>query len=129
MVYSGIITNPFTLIYNFDIEKDIGILSDGAEIIESLIYCHFEKPFIDIFTFCSIEDCSIETIGNNLSKNMFVLVGKITSLTELFTSTNTSTEFMNNDISIWRDNMISIGDDIGTFIRVLINYHHIDDKK
>merc|ERR1719326_827400 len=86
MVYSGLITDPFSLITNFDVEKDINIISDGAEIIQDLAGCKFEGPAIDIMDFCADnkDNCNMKTLMDNLTKNMFVLVGKITSIAELF---------------------------------------------
>ena len=58
---------------------------------------------MDIITFCFNEDCSFETIGKNITKNMFVLVGKITSIIELLSVDNIddSNKFFSNDSSIF----------------------------
>ena len=83
-VYSELLADPFSIFTHFDLEKDIGYFSDAAEIFEDLAACKWEAPAVDLIKFCGKDDkiCSIKTLGDNLTKNMFVLVGKLTSIAE-----------------------------------------------
>ena len=82
--FSDLFANPMSLFTSFDIQKDIGYFSQGAEIFEDLAACKWEAPAVDLITFCGKDAtvCSIKTLGDNLTKNMFVLVGKVTSVAE-----------------------------------------------
>ena len=60
------------------------MFAKGAEILEKLSICHFEESFIDILTFCTSDanKCAPQKLAENMSKNMFVLIGKMTSMAE-----------------------------------------------
>ena len=86
-VYTNLMDDPFSIFKNIaDIEGDINLFSDAAEIVEDLSACKFEGPAFDVMHFCNSDPdvCSIKTLGDNLTKNMFVLVGKFTSMAETF---------------------------------------------
>ena len=84
--FSELAADPFSIFKNVDIEKDIGLFSEAAEIFENLAACKFEAPALDLMKFCNAntQNCAVKTLTDNLTKNMFVLVGKITSIAELF---------------------------------------------
>ena len=81
----GAMGDPISLITDFDFSKDIKVLTQGAEVAENLVStCHFEQPMVDLMTFCEskADPCTISNILDNLKKDMFVLMGKLTSIAE-----------------------------------------------
>ena len=67
-----------------NIQEDFNMFREMAEVFENLATCRFEESFVDIAGMCisNPEACLFPTLSQNLTKNMFVLVGKITSLAE-----------------------------------------------
>ena len=84
-VYTDILADPLSIFTNIaNVEEDFNLFGDGAEIMENLSKCKFEGPAFDIIHMCTAnpEACVMKTLMDNLTKNMFVLVGKFTSLAE-----------------------------------------------
>ena len=67
-----------------NIQQDFNMFAEGAEIMENLSKCHFEGPAFDLLHLCNVEaeSCTMAKMLENLTKNMFVLVGKMTSMAE-----------------------------------------------
>ena len=86
--------------------------------MENLSTCHFEQSVFDLMQECndSEDACKIETITQNLTKDMFVLVGKMTSMAE------TVKDFPADDNGDFKEQMREFGSDAGTFLRVIFNY-------
>ena len=89
-----------------------------AEIMENLSICHFEESFIDLLTFCTGDStkCVPQKLAENMSKNMFVLIGKMTSMAENLEG------FPAAENDKFKDQMHEFGQDAGTFLRVLFNF-------
>ena len=100
-------------------QEGFNVFAEGAEIFENIAKCRMEGPLFDIIHLCATEKdaCLPSTIGENVTKNMFVLVGKCTSMTETFKG------FPAKDKEAFKDQMSQVGDDFGTLLRVLFNYH------
>ena len=62
------------------------------------------------------ELCAMTKITENLTKNMFVLMGKMTAMAE------TMKEFPSEDEDEYKEQMREIGTDAGTFLRVIYDY-------
>ena len=64
--------------------NDFALATEGMQIAEDIMACHFEKSAYDLMTFCSADAtrCTMSKVMENLSKNMFVLMGKMTSMAE-----------------------------------------------
>lgn len=64
--------------------NDFALMTSGFEIMEDVMNCHFEKSGFDLMTFCSSDpdNCKMAKIFENLSKNMFVIMGKMTAMAE-----------------------------------------------
>ena len=78
--------DPLSIINNgFDIQKDFNIFAQMAEIMENLSKCHFEESAFDIMTMCTKDpkSCEIAKLIENLTKNMFVLIGKMSAMAEI----------------------------------------------
>mgnify|MGYP001237506377 CR=1 FL=1 len=75
--------DPFNLPIT-DFQKDFNMFAQMAEIMENLSKCHFEESMFDIMSMCSKEPekCLLPKVTENLTKNMFVLIGKMTSMAE-----------------------------------------------
>ena len=71
------------------------------------------------------EACTMETITQNLTKSMFILMGKLTSMAE------TLKKFPADDEGEYEEQMRELGSDAGTFLRVVYNFEtpaHIQEK-
>ena len=68
-----------------DIQKDMNVFTSMAEVMENLSVCHFEQSAFDLMSLCTkdAKACSMATLSQNMSKDMFVLIGKMTSLAEV----------------------------------------------
>ena len=101
-----------------NIQQDFNLFAEGAEIMENLSKCKFEGPAFDLLALCTKdpEACQMPKVLENLTKNMFVLVGKMTSLAE------TLQDFPQEEQSEYQEQMRELGDDFGTGLRVIFNY-------
>ena len=88
------------------------------QIAEDVMACHFEKSAYDLMTFCSADAtaCTMSKLMENLSKNMFVIMGKMTSVAEIMK------DFPASDKREFKDQAEELGGGVGTFFRVLFNY-------
>ena len=88
IAYSDIIHDPFSLLNFSKIHEDLNLFAEGAEIMSDLSNCKFEQSIFDIMAMCKevdedgVSKCAMSHITENLTKNMFVLIGKMTSLAE-----------------------------------------------
>ena len=62
------------------------------------------------------EECKVDKIIENLTKNMFVLMGKVTSMAESLK------DFPATEDGEFKEQMREFGSDFGTFMRVLFNF-------
>ena len=78
--FESIIADPMSLITHFNLTKDIGLFSEGAQILQDINTCAFQKSIIDLVTFCMKGNgtCNFQHLTENFTKNMFVLMGKAT---------------------------------------------------
>jgi hypothetical protein len=62
------------------------LFGSTTQIADDLVKCNFQEPLVDIYNECFDGEgkCSVTAISENLSKNMFVLMGKATSMAETF---------------------------------------------
>ena len=90
--------------------------------MENLGSCHFEMSIFDVIEECTNDEdaCTIGAITQNLSKDMFILMGKMTSVAE------TVQGFPADDQGEFKEQMKEFGSDAGTLLRVIFNY---DAKK
>ena len=110
----GIIQDPLSMFELKNIKSDLNLFGAAAEVTSDLAQCHFEQPFFDIWGMCKEEGstaCEIETLTQNLTKNMFVLVGKMTQMGESLTEMKTA------DQSEYEEIMKEMGTDCGTMLR------------
>ena len=120
VTYGDLILNPASAFENIaNIEEDFNLFADGAEIMENLAKCHFEGPAFDLLHMCNEnkDNCSINKLIENLTKNAFVLVGKATSMAE------SAKGFPASDNNEFKEQMMEFGDDFGTFGRTLFNFN------
>ena len=101
-----------------NVAGDISVFADATEVMENITKCRFEGPVVDLLQECSNDPvaCSLPKIIENLTKNAFMLIGKLTSLTETFKG------FPAADRDDFKEEMNEIGDDAGTFTRILFNF-------
>ena len=121
--FGKIAANPLTLVSSItNISEDFNLFAEGAEILENVSKCHFEQSAFDIMHLCSTDPdaCKMNKLIENLTKNMFVLMGKVTSLAESLK------DFPATENEDFKEQMREFGSDFGTFMRVLFNYqtHH-----
>lgn len=103
----------------------MSLLADGMDVLGNLKKCSVGN-FAAFTEFCfeSEEDnCAPEKIMANVQKNMFVLMGKLTDLSELVQNFPPKTQEDAYKMTY------TVGDDLGTLIRVLVNYNEKKAKK
>ena len=100
-------------------EEGFNMFTEMAEVFENLASCRFEESVVDITKMCLAdpEACLMPKLTENFTKNMFVLVGKMTSLAE------TMQNFPANENGEFREQMKEFGEDAGTALRIVFNYH------
>ena len=119
---SDIINDPFSIMSVSKIHEDLNLFAEGAEIMSDLSNCKFEQSYFDIMAMCKevdedgVSKCAMSHITENLSKNMFVLMGKLTGMAE------TMKDFPSEDPEEYHEQMRELGTDAGTFLRVLYNF-------
>ena len=122
VAYSDIINDPFSLLSISKIKEDLNLFAEGAEVMSDLSNCKFEQSVFDLMAMCKEKDeneeslCAMSHITENLTKNMFVLMGKLTGMAE------TMKDFPSEDPEEYHEQMRELGTDAGTFLRVLYNF-------
>ena len=122
IAYADIINDPFSLLDFSKINEDLNLFAEGAEIMSDLAACKFEQSVFDIMAMCkevdenNVSKCDMSHITENLTKNMFVLMGKLTGMAE------TMKDFPSEDPEEYHEQMRELGTDAGTFVRVLYNF-------
>ena len=117
--WGNIAAHPFSIFTNIaDLTEDFNLFAEGAEIFENISTCHFEQSAFDIVHMCEQdpEACAMSKLMENVTKNMFVLMGKATSMAE------TLKDFPAEDKRDFKEQMTELGGDAGTFTRVFFNY-------
>ena len=115
----NILTDPLAIFTQIiDFSRDVKEFQTFASVFENLSNCHFEESAFDLFTMCTKNpgECMSNKLMENLTKNMFVLVGKVTSLAETFQG------FPAQDGEGFKEQMKELGQDAGTWVRVIFNY-------
>ena len=85
VTWGTILLHPSFLTDNIlNFNNDFALATNGMQIMEDIMACHFEKSPYDLMTFCSEDStrCTMSKMLENLSKNMFVIMGKMTSMAE-----------------------------------------------
>ena len=121
ITFQNIIGDPLSVVGQaVDIQKDVNMFAQMAEIMENMSTCHFEQPAFDIMSLCTKDNtaCSLSTLTQNMSKDMFVLIGKMTSLAEILQ------DFPSKDKNDFFEQMRELGSTGGTWGRVIFNFHH-----
>lgn len=125
---AGIIQDPLSMFELKNLKSDLNLFGAAAEVTSDLAQCHFEQPFFDIWGMCTGSDdevsedaddldaeaagpCAIPTLTQNLTKNMFVLVGKLTQMGESFT------EMKGAEQKEFEEICKEVGDGMGTIVR------------
>lgn len=112
-------SNPIAAFTNGDVQEGFNMFTEMAEVFENLASCRFEESVVDITQMClgNPEACLMPKLTENFTKNMFVLVGKMTSLAE------TMQNFPAKENGEFREQMKEFGEDAGTALRIVFNYH------
>ena len=102
-----------------NMQEDFTLFTEASEVFENLASCRFEESVIDITKMCLADPdaCLMPKLTENFTKNMFVLVGKCTSLAE------TMQNFPAKENGVFREQMKEFGEDAGTALRIIFNYH------
>lgn len=121
-----LVEDPLASLANIaNIQQDMNLFTKMAQIMENLSTCHFEQSAFDVMELCTKDPhtCDITTLTQNVSKDMFVLVGKMTSLAELLQ------DFPSKDRYEFEEQMSELGSTGGTWARVMFNFHHEGEEK
>ena len=119
VTWGTIMLHPSFLTDNiFNFSNDFTLATEGMQVMEDVMACHFEKSAYDLMTFCSADAtaCTMSKLLENLSKNMFVIMGKMTSMAE------TMKDFPAEDRRDFKEQCEELGGGFGTFFRVLFNF-------
>jgi hypothetical protein len=122
----GLVMDPLHTVTNLvNIQEDVNIFAKMAEVFENLSTCHFEKSGFDLLAMCTKDPkaCAFTTMTQNVSKDMFVLVGKFTSLAEVMQ------DFPSKDREDFGEQMMELGSTGGTWARVMFNFHHEGEEQ
>ena len=118
IVLGSIVKDPLSLFEAKNLKNDLNLFGEGAEVISDLASCHFEQPFFDIWAMCHEGEgeeagaaCALPKLTENLTKNMFVMVGKLTQMGEAFTEMKDADDA--EYAELWR----GVGTDAGTMLR------------
>ena len=102
-----------------DMSHAFNFISEGMQVFGNLeTSCSVEASFEDLYDFCESNknNCSSTTILSNLTSNMFVLIGKLTEVSDVLKSFPAPTsDDLYTQTSI-------IGNDIGTTFRVVTGF-------
>lgn len=105
-------------VQTMDTTKMFALFGEGMEIFNSLQSCSIQTSFKDVSTFCSShpQSCTGASIMDNVTKNMFVLMGKFTEVTTIVQDfpAETPTELYSQTNSL--------GNIFGTILRLLSGY-------
>ena len=109
--------NSFGKIAN--IQEDFNLFHEIAEVMKGLADCHFEKSVFEILASCNKMEggCNVATISNKASENLFILVGKMTQLSE------TIKGYPSKDLDTFKDQNHELGADLGLVLRLLSDFH------
>ena len=119
-IFTGMVMHPADALSNItDVANDFNLFAEGAEVLENFSGCHFEGPAIEIMSFCSAnpDACAITALMENLTKNLVILIGKLSGIAEIFGEIPAETIEDNHDI------FMQIGDTLGTLVRTFFNFH------
>ena len=117
---TALVMDPMAALGNIaNIQEDINLFGDTAEVFQDLSICHFEESVFDIMGLCASnpDACAMPKLTENLTKNMFVLVGKITSLGESMQG------FPAAEAGEFKEQMKELGQDAGTVLRIVFDFH------
>ena len=117
---SGIVMDPMAALGNIaNVQEDFNIFGEVAEVFQDLSVCHFEESVFDIIGECTAnpDACAMPKLTENLTKNMFVLVGKVTSLGESMQG------FPAADQGEFKEQIKELGQDAGTVLRIVFDFH------
>lgn len=116
------LTTLIDALFKMNFSNPMSLIANGMDVLGSLKKCSVGS-FVAFSKFCFESEegnCAPEKIMQNLQKNMFVLMGKLTDLSELVQNFPPKTQEDAYKMTY------TVGDDVGTVLRVLVNYH---DKK
>ena len=83
--WGNVAAHPMTIVTNIaNVQDDFNLFAEAAEILENVSKCHFEQSAFDVMHMCTKEPeaCTMSKLMENVTKNMFVLMGKATSMAE-----------------------------------------------
>ena len=79
------IVDVVEVVESFDTSKIFNVFNEAMEVYNNFQECSVQQSINDLMSFCHVhpENCSGEAIFDNMTKNMFVLMGQVTSLTTI----------------------------------------------
>merc|ERR1712147_88875 len=108
----------YSSFYKTSLPKNMEKCLDEDSIKDVVAAINILADPLAIFTQCTKNpgECMFNKLMENLTKNMFVLVGKVTSLAETFQG------FPAQDGQGFKEQMKELGQDAGTWVRVIFNF-------
>ena len=68
-----------------DTSKIFNVFNEAMQVYNNFEQCSVQSSFNDVVTFCNNnpDSCSGQSLFENMTKNMFLLMGQVTSLTTI----------------------------------------------
>ena len=106
------------MIETFDLSKVTNVFTEAMDVVNNFQECSIQASFNDVVTFCKVnpQNCQGSTIFDNVTKNMFVLMAQVTSLTQL------ANEFPAPTAEALFVQTSTVGNVLGTILRVVTGY-------
>ena len=106
------------VVEHMDTSKIFNVFNQGMEVFNSFQSCSIQQSLDDITTFCSVHPtaCTGQALMDNVTKNMFVLMGKATEVTTIIQ------EFPAETAAELYTQTSSLGNIVGTVLRLLSGF-------
>ena len=95
------------------------LIVDGASLIANIDECGVEQSIIDIENYCDKNDCSPQTLFNNMINKAFQFVDKFNSMFAAYTNFPGDTE------EELYEQTETVGKALGTIIRLILGYDYL----
>ena len=102
--------------------KIFSLMGQITEIQQDMSECPFETVAIDMMQYCAAEQaCGFGSLAGSVQQNMFVLMGKFTSLSEVFS------RGLPEDAAAVKLQGNQLGEDIGDIVQSLTGFKKVEE--
>ena len=96
-----------------------------TEIYQDVQVCHFQDPTMDLMAYCKASEgaCGLGTVAANMQKQMFAVMGKLTSMGQIFAGLADI-----DDPAEMRMQLKQVGDGCGVIVRDLTGFEKVSSE-